>query len=174
MIRTIVLRVLGLLVAATLGLAATSLIAFGLERRVPWLSDGIRSFADWAHTPPLKGGAVLAGTGLVVVAIAIVIVVGARRIRGVRDLEKTAAGSTDIDMGSVADALELSLRRIDPKVQVTSRRSRLRVGAPPGTGDRFEVADEVSRRVREALEQMGLSDTPFTVSVQQVPEKRVT
>jgi len=174
MIRTMVLRVLGLLVVATLGLAATSLVAFGLERRVPWLSDGIRSFADWVHTPPLKGAAVLAGTGLVVVAIAVVIVVAARRIQGVRNLDKTAAGSTVIDMESVGNALELSLRRIDPKMQVASRRSRLHVAAPPGTGDRFEVADEASGRVREALEQMGLSDTPFTVSVRQVAETRVT
>jgi hypothetical protein len=174
MIRTIVLRVLGLLVAATLGLAATSLVAFGLERRVLWLSDDIRSFADWVNTPPLKGAAVLAGTGLLVVAIAIVIVIAARRIHGVRNLEKTTAGSTDIDMESVGHALELSLRRINPKMQVTSRRSRLRVAAPPGTEDRFEVADEASRQVRDALEQMGLSDTPFTVSVRQVPETRVT
>ena len=174
MIRTIVLRILGLLVTATLGLAATSLVAFGLDRRVPWLSDGLQSLVDWVRTPPLEGAAVLAGTGLILVAVGVVIVVAARRIRGVRNLEKTAAGSTDIDMGSVADVLERSLRRIDPKIQVTSRRSRLRVAAPPGTGDRFEVADEASRRVRDALEQMGLSDTPFTLSVGKAPEQRVT
>jgi len=174
MIRTIVLRILGLMVAATLGLAATSLVAFGLERRVPWLSDGIRSFVDWVRTPPLEGAAVLAGAGLVVLAIAIAMVVAARRIRGVRNLEKATAGSTDIDMGSVADALELSLRPIDPKVQVTSRRSRLRIAAPPRPGDRFEAADEAGRRVREALEQMGLAETSFVVSVRSPRETRVS
>lgn len=173
MIRTIVLRILGLLVAATLGLTATSLVAFGLERRIPWLSDSLRSLVDWVRTPPLEGAAVLAGTGLILVAVGVVIVVAARRIRGVRNLDKGAAGSTEIDVGSVADALERSLRRIDPNVQVTSRRSRLRVTTPPGTGDRFELADEAGRRVREALEQMGLSDTPFTVSVRRGRETRV-
>ncbi|MDH3259617.1 MAG: hypothetical protein OEM81_13675 [Acidimicrobiia bacterium] len=174
MIRTLVLRILGLLVAAALGLTATSLLTFGLERRIPWLSDGIRSLADWVYTPPKEGAAVLAGTGLLLLAIAIVIVAARSRIRGVRNLEKTAAGSTDIDMGSVADTLEGSLRAIDPKVKINSRRNRLRVSAPPGSGDRFEVADEASRRVREALGQLGLADTPFSVNVRSARETRVT
>lgn len=175
MIRTLVLRILGLLVAAALGVAATSLVAFGLERRVTALSGWIESFVDWIAKPPLPGAAVLAGTGLLILAVAIIWLVAARRIRGVRTLEKTASGSTDIDMGSVAATLERKLRNLDPKVQVTAMRSRLRITAPSKTGDRYQVADEATRRVQEELERMGLTGTPFAVRVgERVPESRVT
>ncbi len=174
MTRTILLRILGLLTAAALALAAVGLITFGLERSMAWLSDALQSFENWARTPPREGAAVLTGTGLVVLAAIIAVVVAGRRIRGVKTLEKSPAGSTDIDMGSVAQAVELSLRSIDPNTHATARRSRLRVVAPVGAADRFEAADRASRLVGETLEQMGLSDTPFTVAVARSAEKRVT
>jgi hypothetical protein len=174
MTRTIILRILGLTTAAALAATATSLVAHGLERSVPWLSDALQSFETWARKPPPEGAAVLAGTGLLIVAIAVVTVYAGRRVRGVKTIEKSPTGRTNVDMGSVAEAVELSLGTVDPNTHVSARRSKLRVVAPAGAADRFETADQASRMTGETLEQMGLADTPFTVALGRSAEKRVT
>lgn len=163
--RTLLLRALGLLTTFAVGIAATALITFGMDRSVGWLEKAITGFSSWTTRTPEEGAAILAGLGLVIVAILCIPVVvkwtGRRWFR----LEETPAGATTIDLASVAYALKTTVTTaVDPQVEVEHRRGRIVVTTPSRPNDTFGVADEASAAVEQKLKSLGLTEIAYSIA----------
>jgi hypothetical protein len=165
-VRVLVPRVLGLGVAVALGLVAVALVAYGVGRPVTWLTTGLVSFADWVSTAPSPGVAVLAGVGLVLLALLAALVMVRRRRSGLLRLEKTRAGTTWIDVRSVAQVLEGVLRRdVERGVRVGARGDRLSIVTPASREAPLALADAATEAGQSELAVLGLSQIRYQVAV---------
>ena len=157
-LRRIVLRVLGLGVAAIVLVAATQLLLLGFEADPLLSRSRVDSFVRSIQDPVHPGPGILVGLALVGLAALLlgVIVASLRTDRPVLTTRRRG-GWTKIDRKTLADALERRLedvdRRSDLDLEVT-RRGRVNVkivtpdpaAAGPAQELRDAVDDEIERR----------------------------
>lgn len=171
--RTILLRVLGFLTTLAVGIAAVALIAFGIGRPIRWLDGAVSDFSSWATRTPEEGAAILAGLGLVIVAILCIPVVIQLTGRRLLRLEATAAGATTIDLDSLARTLKKTVTStVDSQIEVRHRHRRIVVTTPSSPDDTYKIADEASAAIDRRLRSLGLTEVAYSVATSRKEARR--
>jgi hypothetical protein len=172
--RTVLLRILGLLVAATLALAAIQLLGYGLEQEPVferWLGD----VASAARGTLSEGGAMLAGVAIAVVALAVAWVALRRPSADTIRLERSPQGRSRVERKGLAESLERSLRQtVHPQVVVAMPGKRLLIDAPVRSATQpLEFVDELAVVVPEELIARGLPGVRYRISTGTRTKRRV-
>ncbi|MGZ8785016.1 MAG: hypothetical protein ACXW1Y_05580 [Acidimicrobiia bacterium] len=163
--RTLLLRVLGFLTTLAVGIAAVELIAYGVDRPIGWLDGAMSDFSSWASRTPEEGAAVLAGLGLVVLAMLCIPVVIRWTGRRLLLIEATPAGATQLDLDSLARTLETTVTNaVDSHIEVRHRRGRIVIVTPSSPNDTYKIADETSEAVDTRLGSLGLTEVAYTIA----------
>ena len=174
MVRTVVLRLYGLLVAAVLAAVATQLLAYSFEQDWTlgrWMGD----VASWVRGRPVTGALMLAGSGIVALSLAATwLIVRTPRTRVVT-IGKDQAGRATIDRSSLAGSLQRSLReRVHPQVLVETDGRLVAVRAPVRSAVHpLEFVDELAAAMPGELERRGVSGVRFRVTTGRSTKRRV-
>lgn len=170
MLRTVLLRLYGLVVAAVVAAAATILLARGVGFAVPWLTDALGSIAHRLDLALNEGLTVLAGIFALVVLVGTGYVMLGRFGRRLLRLSDTAA----VEKAGVSRMVERMLRsKLEPRATVSfGRRLVASVPGAPGS-DGTDLAGEASLLIPELLESLGVGDVPFRVEAGKAPGGRV-
>jgi len=156
-LRTLVLRLLGLLVCALAALGAVGLVAFAVAGAQSPTIDGAESFSSWASGSLLDWAYVLVGVGLFLLAAVFVVIMLRRRPSGLLAMRTDRSGRSMLDLSSVAHAVQTSIREsVDPKITVGARRGRLTVVTPFAPSQPYDLVDRAGTSVKEQLEKLGL------------------
>jgi len=165
-LRVVLLRCFGLAVGVALAVVAVGLLAYGIERPLAWLTNGLASLATWVSSDLSPGAAMLIGFGLVVLAILSALVMLPRRSAGLHRVQQSKDGTTWVDISSVARTLERSLRNdVDSKIGVRAQKDHLSIVAPARSEAPFSVADAASDIAQRELATMGLSGVAYVVTI---------
>ena len=158
-LRALVLRLFGLLVFALAALGAVSLVADAVAGPQSLFSDGAIAFSKWVSSSVSDWAAVLVGVGLVVLALIFVVIMIPYRPSGLPVMRTGADGKTMLDLSSVAQAVETSLRAgVDNKITVGVTRGRLRIVTPFVPSRPLDLVDSASTSVKQQLQKLGLEN----------------
>ncbi len=163
--RTILLRFFGLLVVAAFGVAATTLLATGLQLDVGGLTAQLETIANTLTDPLDEGRAVLLGALLALFAALAGFVMMKRSGHPTVSLAKSEQGDATLDMVGVARVTERHLRaRVHPQIKVSAKRRSLIVAAPTLSGPTtLEIANEAAVLVPGILADAGAEGVPYRV-----------
>ena len=165
-LRVVLLRCFGLATGLALALVAIGLVAYGVDRPPVWLTNGLASFARWVSLGTVPGVAVLAGAGLVGLVVVTGLVMLPHRPAGLHRLERSQAGTTWVDISSVARTLERSLRdEVDGTIGVRARKDRLEIVSPARPEAPFAIADLVGEAADRELGALGLSNVEYGLAL---------
>ena len=163
--RTLLLRFFGFVTTLAVGIAALALITFGIDRSIRWLNTALSDVASWAVRTPEEGAAILVGLALVIVAALCVPVAIQWKRRRLLRLDSGTAGTTSIDLDSVANVLKRTVTgEVDSHIEVRHRRGRILVTTPTSPDDTYKIADETSTSIDKRLETLGLSEVAYSVA----------
>lgn len=173
--RTILLRLFGLLVAVALGVAATSLLVHGLRIGGGWLSDTLDDLAAEVVRPLDEGWAVLAGVGLVLLAVLTGAVILIARRRPMVLMEKSEAGTSRLEMSGLARLAQRHLRsRVDPRIDVTARRRSVVATVPASGGtEPLEMVDDAAVALATLMDEVGAGSVRSRVETGGLSRSRV-
>jgi len=170
-VRTVLLRLFGLLVAAVFAAAAAGLLAFALTFRVPWLTDRMQSASSQLSLPLLEGRGMLIGIGLILLAtVAGAFMVGRRESRFLR-LSKEAK----VERVGIARMLQRTLRaKVDTRIGVAAGRRSLVISVPSAAGpEGMDRANEAALLAPDVLEDLGFADMSFRIVAGKTQGRRV-
>ena len=111
-------RLVGLVVAATLAVAATQLFAIGFETRPLFNDSSLTSIRSWITSRPAPATALLAGMAMAALAIAMFASISTGQTSPSVRIRRRD-GWTRVDRASLADSLERRLESIDRRNSVT-------------------------------------------------------
>lgn len=153
----LVLRVLGLAVAAIVLMAATQLLLLSFETDPLFSENQVGDFTDWIERRPRVGGGILVGVALMALATALMWAI-ARSFGTDRRVITTRrrGGWTKLDRPTIEDAIERRLERIDRRNDVEARVGRrgrvnltITTPDPSAIGPIRELRDSLDNFCRE-------------------------